>query len=135
MKQRPHRLMTALITTVAFTVLPLASAADTMITPMLKTVLEDLNGAEANVLVFDVDPGFVTDRHTHPGHVFIYVLEGALQLDIAGEESFSVAAGETVYELANVPMIGSNLSATERAKFVVFQVGPPGQPIMVPAPE
>ncbi len=135
MNYGPYKLMTAMATTATLALLPTAGYGETMITPMLKTTLEDLNGAEANILIFDVDPGFVTDRHTHPGHVFIYVLEGALQLDIEGQESSIVSAGEAMYELANVPMTGRNLSATERAKFVVFQVGPAGEPIMVPAPE
>jgi quercetin dioxygenase-like cupin family protein len=135
MKHRSSKLVTALIATAAFTLLPLAAVGETTIEPLLKTTLEDLNGAEANVLVIDVDPGWDSGRHIHPGHVFIYMLEGSLQLDIEGQETFSISAGDTLYEVANLAMVGRNLSTTERAKLLVFQVGPPGAPIMIPSPE
>jgi hypothetical protein len=32
-------------------------------------------------------------------------------------------------------MIGRNASSTEGARFVVFQIGPTGKPLMVPQPQ
>lgn len=86
---------------------------------------------EAKILLFDVDPGWKTDHHIYPGQLFVYILEGTLQLDVDGAEPAVYTAGEAFYELPNLGMVGSNLSTTERAKFVVFQFGEAGQPLMI----
>ena len=106
--------------------------AETTTTPALKTMVEGIPDTEANIVVFDVDPGWKTDHHIHPGHVFVYVLEGALHLEVDGKEPVDYTAGEAFYELPHVGMTGANLSTSERAKFIVFQFGEAGQPIMVP---
>ena len=105
--------------------------ADSTVTPMLKMMLEGIDNTEANVVLFDVEPGWVTDHHIHPGELFVYVLEGGLRLEVDGQEAAEYSAGEVFYEAANIGMVGSNLSTTERAKFVVFQVGEPGKPLMI----
>ena len=111
---------------------PTVSAAETMTTPVLKTMLEDMPNTEAVVVLFDVEPGWATDHHFHPGHLFVYMLEGTLRLEVDGQEPVEYHAGEAFYELPNVGMVGTNASAMERAKFVVFQFGEVGKPIMVP---
>lgn len=108
------------------------ASAETMTTPALKTMLEGMPDTEANVVTFDVDPGWKTDQHHHPGHLFVYVLEGTLRVDVDGQEPKEFSAGEAFYETPNVSMVGSNASADERAKFIVFQFGEAGKPIMVP---
>lgn len=105
------------------------------VTPVLKTDLHGMDGMEANVVLFEVDPGFQTERHIHTGHVFIYVLEGTVEIDLDGQDTIRASAGEAVYELPDMPMIGRNASSTEGARFVVFQIGPTGKPLMVPQPQ
>lgn len=105
--------------------------AESKVTPMLKKMLEGVADKEANVVLFDVDPGWVTAHHIHPGELFVYVLEGGLRLEVDGQEAVEYRAGEVFYEVPNIGMVGSNLSTTERAKFIVFQVGEPGKPIMI----
>ncbi len=98
----------------------------------------ELHGAaldEANIVRFEVEPGWASERHIHPGHVFVYVTEGTLEIDVEGEPQRTVSAGEAFHELPDKPMIARAATATEGAKFVVFQVGPAGEPIMVPHPE
>lgn len=106
--------------------------AETMMKPALKTMLAGMPNMEANVVVFDVDPGWKTDHHIHPGQLFVYIMEGGLRLEVDGQETVEYTAGEAFYEMPNIGMTGMNLSTTERAKFVVFQFGDPGKPIMVP---
>jgi len=108
------------------------ASAETMTTPALKTMIEGMPNTEANVVVFDVDPGWKTEHHYHPGQLFIYVMEGTLHVEFDGQEPRDYSAGEAFYETPNLSMVGGNASTTERAKFVVFQFGEPGQPIMVP---
>lgn len=107
---------------------PLLAAGET--TQILQSTLEGQEGMEANIVRFDVGEDWVTDRHIHPGHVFVYVTEGSLEVDVEGEEPISVSAGEAFYELPDRPMIARTLSS-DGASFIVFQVGPEGEPIMV----
>ncbi|WP_265519391.1 cupin domain-containing protein [Nitratireductor luteus] len=112
-----------------------ASADETSTTPVLKTELSGVEGTEANIVLFDVAAGWETQRHIHPGHVFVYVTEGSIQVDVDGEEPRTFAAGEAFYELPDKPMVARTTSADEGARFIVFQVGPTGEPIMVPHPQ
>ena len=110
-----------------------AAFADEEVTPLLKQALSD--NMEANIVLIKADPGFETERHIHPGHVFIYVLEGAVELDVDGEDPVRVSAGEVVYEQPNKPMVGRNVSSTEDARFIVFQVGEAGKPMQIDQPK
>src|SRR5215470_20434643 len=42
-------------------------------------------------------PGGAAGKHTHPGEEFGYVVEGTLELEIAGQPSRTVKAGESFY--------------------------------------
>jgi quercetin dioxygenase-like cupin family protein len=107
------------------------AVAETMATPVLNTAIEGMPNTEANIVLFDVDPGWKTDHHIHPGQLFVYIMEGGLRLEVDGQEPAEYVAGEGFYELPNLGMVGGNLSATERAKFIVFQFGEAGKPLMV----
>jgi len=108
----------------------LGAAAET--TRVLKTELQGEEGREANIVRFDVGPDWETDRHIHPGHVFVYITEGSIEVDVEGKEPQTFSAGEAFYELPDLPMVARTASTDEGAKFIVFQVGPTGEPIMVP---
>ena len=45
----------------------------------------------------EFDPGASIGKHTHPGEEFGYVLEGALELEIAGKPTATLKAGETFF--------------------------------------
>lgn len=111
-----------------------AIAQDADTTQVLQSELQGEPGREANIVTFDVEPGWQTERHIHPGHVFVYVTDGTIEVDVEGEESRTVSAGEAFYELPDKPMVARTASAEEGAKFIVFQIGPAGEPIMVPRP-
>jgi len=112
-----------------------AALGDENVTPLLKQEIQGMENMEANIALFEVDPGFETERHIHPGHVFVYVLEGTIEIDAEGEDPVRVSAGEAAYELPNLPMVGRNTSSTEGARFVLFQVGEAGKPLMVDQPQ
>jgi hypothetical protein len=46
-----------------------------------------------------------------------------------------VSAEEAAYELRNLPTVGRNTSLTEGTRFVVFQVGEAGKPLIVDQPK
>lgn len=134
--RKPSALISIASTLVAIVALfSTAAVGDERTTPLLHTDLMGIEGMEANVALVEVDPGFVTERHIHPGHVFIYVIAGAIEIDVDGQERLRVSAGEAAHELPNQSMIGRNASSTEGARFVVFQVGPTGEPLTVAQPD
>lgn len=134
----PRTVISAFAASTAFAAVVLvatAAATDPVTDPVLTTELQGMEGTEANIVRIEVEPGWVTERHIHPGHVFVYVTKGAIEIDVEGREPQKVSAGEAIYELPDQPMVGRNLSATEGAAFILFQIGPTGEPLIVAQPE
>lgn len=97
-----------------------------------QTGLASGQSLEAKVVRFRVGPGFRTARHYHTGDVFVYVRSGQLRIETDEGERI-VQAGQVYYEIPNQPMVGANVSATEDAEIVIFQVGRTGEPMMIEA--
>ncbi len=103
------------------------------VTKLINTPLAGIAGTEANVVLFEVGPGWTIGNHSHPGHIFVYMLEGSLQIDVEGEPSQVLSPGALLYELPGPNMVANNVSSTEGARFLVFQVGEIGEPLTVMA--
>ncbi len=100
------------------------------VTKLLQVPLAGVQGKEVIIKHFSLPPGFVGGKHFHPGPVFVYVLEGELSVETdAGIETIS--AGKIYREELRQTMRGKNLSTTDAAKIVVFQVGDEGKPMMI----
>ena len=54
-------------------------------TDLLKTHLAEIEGKEMHVWVADIAPGATTGSHFHPTPRFVYVLEGAVILELDGK--------------------------------------------------
>ncbi len=101
------------------------------VTMLLNMPLAGIDGKEANVVLFDVDADWNIASHFHPGHIFVYVLEGSIKIEVDGQPEQILAAGEVVYEIPNLNMVASNISSAEGAKILIFQVGDIGEPLTV----
>ena len=101
-------------------------------TMLLQAPLEGMEGKEVIIEHVALPPGFVGGRHFHPGSVFIYVLEGSLTLEMEGD-TLTINVGELFQEPLQGVMQARNLSTTDWAKIVVFQVGDVGEPMMIKA--
>ncbi len=101
------------------------------ITPLLKTTLAGMEGKVVNIVHISAPPGFVTAKHIHPGHVFVYVLEGAITIEMEGDAPLKLGPGDVLQEQPDHPMVGKNLSSTHGAELLVFQIGDMGKPLMV----
>lgn len=94
-----------------------------------KGPLHGVEGKEVVVKEFTVEPGFVGERHQHAGPVFVYVVEGGLEVETdEGVQSFG--AGDLYPEPLDVVMRGKNASADEPSKIVVFQINDTGKVMM-----
>jgi quercetin dioxygenase-like cupin family protein len=104
-------------------------------TDLLKLDLPEIKGSEMNVWVGDIAPGAATGRHSHPTPRFVYVLEGAVVLEVDGMPSQTFKVGQAFAELPNVVHNLRNASATEPAKALGFQYAAKGQALQANAPD
>ena len=81
------------------------SRAEEMTMPIVKPlsavdILEKVDGKPMRSSTVEVAfaPGVASMPHRHPGAVFGYVLEGALEFKVEGKEMQTLKAGETFYE-------------------------------------
>ncbi len=94
--------------------------------------LPGVEGKEVIIKHFALPPEFVGGRHSHPGPVYVYVLEGELTVQTEGGTK-SYKAGQLYPEELNSVMQGKNLSGSDDLELVVFQVGDIGKPMMIKA--
>jgi quercetin dioxygenase-like cupin family protein len=77
-------------------------------------------------------PGGAAGKHTHPGEELGYVIEGTLQLEIAGEAPRTVKAGEAFFVPAGVVHDGKNIG-NGPAKVLATYFVEKGKPVASPA--
>ncbi len=87
---------------------------------------------EVRVLTAAFPPSGQTVFHTHRFPVTVYVLEGEFRLDLEGQPSRTVRAGEAMVEPPGVRMTGYNTSATGPLRVIIFYVSDPGTPFLDP---
>jgi quercetin dioxygenase-like cupin family protein len=108
--------------------------------PAMNTLLTQVppfvpDGAEAMVATLDLPPGDPgSPPHRHSGPVFGYVLEGALEFQLAGEPSRVINAGEAFWEPGGdlIHLKAGNALQKASTRFVVVMLGTPGEPMLVP---
>src|SRR5262245_22290493 len=111
-----------------------AEAAD--VKQLFATDLADYAGKEARMLEVSYPPGAQDMVHRHDAHVFVYVLEGQIVMQVKGQAAVPLKAGQTFYEGPNdVHVVGRNASNTEPARFVVVLLKAKGAPVLTPVKE
>jgi quercetin dioxygenase-like cupin family protein len=103
------------------------------VTPLFSKDLMDFPGKEGVMITVEYPPGSSDPIHRHNAHAFVYVLEGAIVMQLKGGKEVTLTPGQTFYEGPDdVHVVGRNASQTKPAKFVVFLVKDKGAPILVP---
>jgi quercetin dioxygenase-like cupin family protein len=104
------------------------------LTDLMSKDLTNLPGKEGLMMIVDYPPGSVDPVHRHNANAFIYVLEGAIVMQVRGGKEVTLTPGQTFYEGPDdVHIVGRNASKTEPAKFVLVMVKDKGAPVLVPA--
>jgi quercetin dioxygenase-like cupin family protein len=103
-------------------------------TDLLKSVLPEMEGKEMQVWVADIPPGAATGPHFHPTPRFVYVLEGAVVLELDGKPPQRFAAGQAFVEMPGERHNFRNASTAEPAKALGFQYAGKDQPLQTNAP-
>ena len=132
-----RELLTLVVT--AFLAPPLAAQVRFSSTPILQSGVTNAGGpitypatdsAEVTALRVDIGPGGETGRHMHLYPAFVYVLEGAVDVEIERGGSHSYKAGDSFLEAVNTWHNGKNRGSTPVKLLVVF-AGVRGKPNLV----
>jgi quercetin dioxygenase-like cupin family protein len=110
-----------------------AVAEGPTITPLLGKDLAGLPGKEGVMLTVEYAPGASSSKHRHNAHTFVYVLEGAVVMQVEGGAAVTLGPGQTFYESPeDIHSVSKNASDSHPAKFLVFFVKEKGAPPVVP---
>ena len=111
-----------------------AVAQEAKVTPLMTQDLTGIDGKEGTMIMVEYAPGGSSPEHRHNAHAFVYVLEGAVVMQVKGGKEVTVVPGQAFHESAeDVHAVSRNASTTNPAKFVVFFVKQKGAPLTVPA--
>ncbi|MBI3325366.1 MAG: cupin domain-containing protein [Nitrospinae bacterium] len=107
--------------------------------PIKRTVLfkTDLPGSpekEALVINVELAPGAAAGKHYHPGHEFVYVVEGSATLMVKGKRPVALKPGATAHLLPKQVHDVKNASTTP-LKALVLAIYEKGQPPVVAVKE
>jgi len=100
--------------------------------------LPRMNGDHLKMRIVEVDyaPGESSAPHSHPCPVTVYVLSGAVRMQVKGGPLGVYKAGETFYEAPNgIHQVSANASQTKPAKFLAIFVCDHETPLTVPVPK
>jgi quercetin dioxygenase-like cupin family protein len=102
---------------------------DATVNPLLTQDLPDVPGKEVLMLTVEYPPGGSSKAHRHNADVFVYVLEGAIVMQVDGAPAVTLTAGQTFHERpTDVHRVSANASKTAPARFIVFIVKDKGKP-------
>jgi quercetin dioxygenase-like cupin family protein len=111
-----------------------AAAQEAKVTPLMTKELSGTAGKEGTMVTVEYAPGASSAEHRHNAHTFVYVLEGAVVMQVKGGKEVTLGPGQTFYESPeDVHTVSRNASSTKPAKFLVFFVKRKGAPATVPA--
>jgi quercetin dioxygenase-like cupin family protein len=78
----------------------------------------------------EVAPGGQVGRHLHSNPLFVYMLEGALTIEMEGHGTHTFSAGEGLAEVVNTWHNGRNLGDTP-VKFLIVFAAQEGTPTII----
>ena len=111
-----------------------AAAQEAKVTPLMTQELAGIDGKEGTMVMVEYAPGGSDAEHRHHAYAFVYVLEGAVVMQVQGGQEVTLGPGQTFSESPeDVHTVSRNASTTTPAKFLVFFVKQKGAPITVPA--
>ena len=108
-------------------ILPISVAAQEA---LFRTDLPDIEGREELVLEVTLAPGHSSPPHRHNAHTLVYVLEGNVEMQVAGGELQKLGPGGTFYESPDdIHSVSRNPSDSEPAKILVVFIKMKGAPV------
>lgn len=128
------KLVLVLLCLTVSTLMAQQPAIQATVKELMSKDLTELPGKEVLIITVDYPPGATDPIHRHNARAFVYVLEGAIVMQVKGGKEVTLKPGETFYEgPEDVHTVGRNASTTKPAKFLVFFIKDKGAPVLVPA--
>ncbi len=78
----------------------------------------------------EVAPGGQVGRHFHPNPLFVYFLDGSLEIDMEGHGTHTFTAGDGFAEVVNTWHNGRNVGSVP-ARFLIVYAAQEGTPTLV----
>ena len=127
--ERKKILMAVLIALIAGPLM----AQEPKVTSLISKDLKEFSGKEGLMITVEYPPGGSDPAHRHDAHVFVYVLEGSIVMQVKGGKEVTLTPGQTFYEdPKDVHVVSRNASKTTPAKFLVFFVKDKSAPVLKP---
>jgi quercetin dioxygenase-like cupin family protein len=79
----------------------------------------------------ELQPGFRAGRHTHPGTVLAYIVDGEFMLALDGQPEKTFGAGQSL-ELPNAAIHNEGAVGAKPAKLIAVYVVEKGKPLVQP---
>lgn len=99
---------------------------------VLTQTLDDIDGREVRLEVVKFPPGAAAPGHRHPGHVFVYVLDGQIVSQLEDGPADTFDTGASFYEPTNgLHAVTRNPSETESATILTFMIMENEKPSLV----
>ncbi len=96
---------------------------DAQVQSLLNVPIAELGHRELDMLTVEYPPGGSSKPHRHDAYVMVYVLSGAIDMQVTGQPLAHLTAGQTFLERPNdVHEVSRNASQTEPAKFLVVML-------------
>jgi quercetin dioxygenase-like cupin family protein len=93
------------------------------------------SGKEIRMLTVEYIPGGASLPHRHNAQVFVYVLEGAVVMQVQGQAAVTLGPGETFYEgPEDIHTVSANASKTKPARILVFMIKDATAPASIAVP-
>jgi quercetin dioxygenase-like cupin family protein len=97
--------------------------ADAHVQALLSVPVEELDHRELDMMTVEYPPGGSSKPHRHDAYVLVYVLRGALDMQVTGQPLVHLAPGQTFVERpSDEHEVSRNASQTEPAKFLVVML-------------
>jgi quercetin dioxygenase-like cupin family protein len=97
---------------------------------LVQGALPGVEGHDIAIQRVTFPAGWSGQKHTHAGPVYVYVLDGAFEVEIEGAEPNMLSAGDLVAEPQDAPMVARNASQEDPVTILLIQVSEEGRPLM-----
>jgi quercetin dioxygenase-like cupin family protein len=78
----------------------------------------------------ELEPGYSSPKHTHPGEEIIYVLEGSLEYQVEGQPPVTLKTGDVLFVPAGTIHAAKNVGSGNGAELATYVVEK-GKPLLV----
>ena len=75
-----------------------AAAQEAKVTPLVTKELAGRDGKESTMVMVEYAPGGSDAEHRYNAHASVYVLEGAVVMQVKGDKEVTLEPGQTFYE-------------------------------------